>query len=89
MNPKITAILIKERDAFKQEADALEKERAQAQAALKAQNYTIRINRLRKAQQEVQDLITAEMQAELDEKVKMEQQYPEWQTFEQAIENLK
>ena len=75
MNTKIVAILCRTRDTYKIEADNLEKELEVAQLAVKAQNYKIRINRLRKLQLETQELITAEMQSALDEQTKMDQEY--------------
>jgi hypothetical protein len=75
MSPKITAILILKRDDFKLEADNLEKELEAALLSIKAKNYKIRINRLRKLQNEVQELITVDAQAELTELNKVELDY--------------
>ena len=89
MNNKITAILCIRRDQLKQEADELEKEHEAALLAIKAQNYKIRINRLRKLQLEVQSLITLDAQAALDAEEKMKQDYPDWQTPAEMVEQNK
>ena len=89
MNTKVTAILCLQRDRLKNEADALEKELEAAQLAIKAQNYKIRINRLRKLQLEVQSLITLDAQAALDAEEKMKQDYPDWQTPADMVEQNK
>ena len=75
MNNKITAILCIRRDQLKQEADELEKEHEAALLAIKAQNYKIRINRLRKLQNEVQELISVDDQVALTEQNKMDLEY--------------
>ncbi len=89
MNPKIVAVIAQNRDQYNKEADDLEKEKADAEQALKAKNYKIRINRLRRLAQEMRSLITTEMQSQLDEANKVEQEWPDWQTLDQVMENCR
>ena len=89
MNTKIVAILAQNRDEYNKQADDLEKQKEADELALKAKNYKIRINRLRRMAQEVQSLITTEMQSQLDEVNRVEQEWPDWQTLPEMLEACK
>ena len=89
MNPKIIAILCDKRDDYKTQRLQIEKEQAADLEDIKAKNYKIRINRLQRMEDDVQALITVEMQAALDEHNKIKREYPDWQTPTDMLEKIK